>query len=161
MICLRDIRNIAIGIVTLVAAWAFPVASQAGEPGRTIFVPRAVIYPGDKLTDANLIERELLVTADNPPVFGEREQDLLGKIARRTLLPDELIPENGIRAQDVIKQGRTYKLTYSSKFLTIVGLGVPLQSGTEGEIISVRNPSSGIIIKARVKADQTLTVDDR
>lgn len=161
MICLRVIRDAIVRAVALAAMCAFPAAAHALDPGRTIFVPRAVIYPGDKLTDANLIERQLLVTPDNPPVFGEREQDLLGKVARRTLLPGELIPENGIRAQDLVKQGRTYKLTYSSKFLSITGVGVPLQSGSEGEIISVRNPESGIIIKARVKSDQTLTVDDR
>jgi flagellar basal body P-ring formation protein FlgA len=161
MINLRVIRNIATKIMALAATCIIPVAAHAVDSGRTIFVPRAVIYPGDKLTDANLIERQLLVSSDNPPVFGERQQDLLGKVARRTLLPGELIPENGIRAQDLVKQGRTYKLSYNSKFLTITGLGVPLQAGSEGEIISVRNPETGIIIKARVQADQTLAVDDR
>jgi flagella basal body P-ring formation protein FlgA len=36
---------------------------------------------------------------------------------------------------------------------------VPLQSGAVGEIISVRNPTSGMIVKARVLPDRTLTVD--
>ena len=161
MMGLRDIRRTILSGMAVFVLLAFPVAAFGEDPGRTIFVPRAVIYPGDVLTNSNLIERELLVSADNPPVFGEHQQDLIGKIARRTLLPGELIPENGIRAQDVVKQGRTYKLTYNSKFLSIVGLGVPLQSGSTGEIISVRNLESGLSIRARIRSDQTLAVDDQ
>ncbi|MBS0251882.1 MAG: flagellar basal body P-ring formation protein FlgA [Proteobacteria bacterium] len=147
--------------LALLAACAIASSARAEDPGRTVFVPRAVIYPGDRLTEENLIERQLIVDPDNPPVFGEREQDLLGKVARRTLLPGELIPEMAIRAVDLIKQGRTYKLVYSSKYVSIVGVGVPLQSGAAGEIINVRNPESGIIIKARIEPDQTLAVDDQ
>ncbi len=145
----------------LLALCAFPVAVYADDIGRTVFVPRAVIYPGDRLTDAALIERQLLVTPDSPPVFGEREQDLLGKVARRTLLPGELIPDTAVRTEDLIKQGRTYKLTYNSPFVSIVGVGVPLQSGSAGEIVNVRNPETGIIIKARIEPDQSLAVDDQ
>ncbi|CCB67550.1 MULTISPECIES: flagellar basal body P-ring formation chaperone FlgA [unclassified Hyphomicrobium] len=153
-------KTVQLGL-TLLAACAFASNALAEDPGRTVFVPRAVIYPGDRITDANLIERQLIVDPGNPPVFGEREQDLLGRIARRTLLPGELIPEMAIRAEDLVKQGRTYKLVYNSKYVSIVGVGVPLQSGAAGEIINVRNPESGVIIKARIEPDQTLAVNDQ
>jgi flagella basal body P-ring formation protein FlgA len=157
----RKTQNMVLLGLVLLAASAVASAVRAQDPGRTVFVPRAVIYPGDRITEANLIERQLLVEPNNPPVFGEREQDLLGRVARRTLLPGELIPEMAIRTEDLIKQGRTYKLVYSSKFVSIVGVGVPLQSGAAGEIINVRNPESGLIIKARIEPDQTLAVDDQ
>jgi flagellar basal body P-ring formation protein FlgA len=159
-----DARNIRMAIrmgIAVLAACAFAGAANAQEPGRTVFVPRAVIYPGDRITDTTLIERQLLVSADNPPVFGEREEDLVGKFARRTLLPGELIPDTAVRSQDVVKQGRTYKLTYNSQYVSIVGVGVPMQSGSAGEIINVRNPETGIIIKARIEADQSLMVSDQ
>lgn len=158
------VRNIRIAIqrgVAILAACAFTGAANAEDPGRTVFVPRAVIYPGDRITDATLIERQLLVSPDNPPVFGEREEDLLGKFARRTLLPGELIPDTAVRSEDIVKQGRTYKLIYNSQYVSIVGVGVPLQSGAAGEIINVRNPETGIVIKARVEADQSLAVSDQ
>ncbi|MBS0235468.1 MAG: flagellar basal body P-ring formation protein FlgA [Proteobacteria bacterium] len=145
----------------LLAVCVFSTAALAQYSGRTVFVPRAVIYPGDKLDDANLIERQLLVTPANPPVFGEHEEDLLGKVARRTLLPGELIPETAVRTENLVRQGRTYKMTYNSKFVSIIGVGVPLQSGSAGEIINVRNPETGIIVKARVEPDQTLSVDEQ
>jgi flagellar basal body P-ring formation protein FlgA len=157
----RTIRTaIQIGIAVL-AACAFAGVANAEDPGRTVFVPRAVIYPGDRITDGTLIERQLLVSPDNPPVFGEHEEDLVGKFARRTLLPGELIPDTAVRSQDVVKQGRTYKLTYDSQYVSIVGVGVPMQSGSAGEIINVRNPETGIIIKARIEPDQSLTVSDQ
>ncbi len=77
------------------------------------------------------------------------------------LLPGELIPDTAVRTEDLIKQGRTYKLTYNSPFVSIVGVGVPLQSGSAGEIVNVRNPETGIIIKARIEPDQSLAVDDQ
>jgi flagella basal body P-ring formation protein FlgA len=147
--------------IAVFAACALTSAANAQDPGRTVFVPRAVIYPGDRITDATLSERQLLVSPGNPPVFGEREEDLLGKFARRTLLPGELIPDTAIRSEDIVKQGRTYKLTYDSKYVSIVGVGVPMQSGGAGEIINVRNPETGIIIKARVEPDQSLAVSDQ
>ncbi len=157
----RDIRNAVHLGAALVAVCAFSSAAPAQDSGRTVFVPRAVIYPGDKLDDTNLIERQLLVTPNNPPVFGEHEEDLLGKVARRTLLPGELIPEMAVRKENLVRQGRTYKMTYSSKFVSIIGVGVPLQSGSAGEIINVRNPETGIIVKARIEPDQTLSVDEQ
>jgi flagellar basal body P-ring formation protein FlgA len=162
MIGVRSMRNArGFAAATLLAICAVSVVAHATEGGRTVFVPRAVIYPGDVITTEALVERKLLVPPNNPAVFGERSEELLGKVARRTLLPGELIPGSAVRTQELIKQGKTYKLTYESPFVSIVGVGVPLQSGSAGEIINVRNPDTGLIIKARIRADQTLAVDDQ
>lgn len=162
MMLVRSMRCArAFAAVALLAICAVSVVAHATEGGRTVFVPRAVIYPGDVITTEALIERKLLVSPGNPPVFGERSEELLGKVARRTLLPGELIPGSAVRTQELIKQGKTYKLTYESPFVSIVGVGVPLQSGSAGEIVNVRNPDTGIIIKARIRPDQTLAVDDQ
>ncbi len=162
---MNAVRNMRQGLcftaAALLAACATIVVAHATEGGRTVFVPRAAIYPGDVITQDALVERRLLVRPNNPPVFGEDQGELLGKVARRTLLPGELIPGSAVRTQDLIKQGKTYKLTYETPYVSIVGLGVPLQSGSAGEIINVRNPDTGIIIKARIKPDQTQTVDDQ
>lgn len=154
-------ERLCFAAAALLATCAAITVAHATEGGRTVFVPRAVIYPGDVITPETLVERKLLVRPNNPPVFGEDQGELLGKVARRTLLPGELIPGSAVRTQDLIKQGKTYKLTYETPFVSIVGVGVPLQSGSAGEIINVRNPDTGIIIKARIKPDQTLTVDDQ
>jgi flagella basal body P-ring formation protein FlgA len=74
---------------------------------------------------------------------------------------NEYVPRSAIREENVVLQGRPYKVIYSSETLSIVGTGIPQQAGSIGEMISVRNPSSGVLFKARVQADQTLAVDEQ
>jgi flagella basal body P-ring formation protein FlgA len=160
---MTTIRRLA-GALPLLVCVALGFA--AGDPARaaevhTVLVPRNVIYPGDVITADALVERQVQRDIGSPAVFGEHPQDLVSKVARRTLMRGQLVPESAVHAQEVVTQGRPYKMTYNSEFLSIVGVGVPLQSGAVGEMISVRNPTTGIIIKARVEQDRTLTVDDQ
>lgn len=127
----------------------------------TVFVPRHVIYPGDVITADALVERQVQRDDGSSAIFGENPQDLVGKVARRTLMRDQFVPRSAVHEQDIVKQGRPYKMTYNSEFLSIVGVGIPLRSGAAGETVPVRNPTSGVIIKARVEPDRTLTVDDQ
>jgi flagella basal body P-ring formation protein FlgA len=127
----------------------------------TVFVPRNVIYPGDVITSDALVERQVRRDDASPAVFGENPEDLVGKVARRTLMPDQLVPHSAVHEQNVVLQGRRYKMTYNSEFLSIVGVGEALQSGAVGEMIPVRNPTSGVIVKARVEQNRTLTVDSQ
>jgi flagella basal body P-ring formation protein FlgA len=154
----------AAGFLSLIFALALGMGagdrSVAAEM-HTVFVPRNVIYPGDVITADALVERQVRREDGARAIFGENPEDLVGKVARRTLMRDQLIPQSAVHAQDVVLQGRPYKLTYNSESLSIVGVGVPLKSGAVGESIPVRNPTSGIIIKARVEQDRTLTVDDQ
>jgi flagella basal body P-ring formation protein FlgA len=147
-------------LVFVCAAAIFGVCGAAhADEMHTVFVPRNVIYPGDVITADALVERQVSSSLENHAFFGENPKDLIGKVARRTLIAGQFVPRSAVRAEDVIRQGRPYKMTYNSEFISIVGTGVPLQSGAVGEIISVRNPTSGMIVKARVLPDRTLTVD--
>jgi len=89
------------------------------------------------------------------------QSDLACDICGRTLLRGELIPNSAIRDKDLILQGRPYKLIYNSQFVSVVGTGIPLQSASAGEMVSVRNPDTGLVIKARVQPDQTLAVEEQ
>lgn len=133
--------------------------AYADDAVRTVFVPRNVIYPGDMITADALVERKVRVSSESAAVFGENPKDLIGKLARRTLMRNEYVPRSALREQDVVLQGRPYKVIYNSDALSIVGEGIPQQAGSVGETISVRNPTSGVLFKARVQADQTLAVD--
>lgn len=71
MIRVRSMRNTrGFAAATLLAIFAASAVAHATEGGRTVFVPRAVIYPGDVITTEALIERKLLVGPNNPPVLG-------------------------------------------------------------------------------------------
>jgi flagella basal body P-ring formation protein FlgA len=135
--------------------------AYADNAMRTVFVPRNVIYPGDKITAEALVERKVQMNSESSAIFGENPKDLIGKVARRTLMRGEYVPRSALREQDVVLQGRPYKVIYSSEALSIVGVGIPQQAGAVGETISVRNPTSGVLFKARVEPDQTLAVDEK
>jgi flagella basal body P-ring formation protein FlgA len=161
MTAMRHSRALLALVALAIATGAFHAPANAAYVERTVFVPRNVIYPGDEITADALMERKFVRQGESRAVFGENPADLIGKVSRRTLLPGELIPNSAIHDKDLIIQGRTYKLIYNSEFVSIVGTGVPLQSASAGEMVNVRNPDTGVVIKARVQADQTLTVDDQ
>jgi len=148
-------------IAALLAAAILPAYAADDGIAHTIFVPASVIYPGDEITPESLTTIKVMRPEGSEAPFGEDENDLVGKVARRTLLAGQPVPASGVRTKDIITQGRTYKLVYHSEFVTIVGNGVPLQSAAAGEIVNVRNPDTGVIVKARVNADQTLAIDEQ
>ena len=151
-------KSLALGVLILLGAGA---AAYADDAVRTVFVPRNVIYPGDMITEDALVERKIRVSSENSAVFGENPKDLIGKMARRTLLRNEYVPRSAVREQDVVLQGRPYKVIYSSEALSIIGEGIAQKAGAVGETIPVRNPASGVLFKARVQSDQTLAVDEQ
>jgi len=148
-------------LLVVAACVAASGMADAANVVRTVYVPRGVIYPGDVITMDALVQGRFVRDDASPPVFGENADDLVGKVARRTLMRGELVPNSAVRQQDLIIQGRPYKLTYRSEFVSIVGTGIPLQSAAAGQMVSVRNPDTGLVIKARVEEDQTLVVEDQ
>ena len=151
-------KSLALGAIIFIGLGG---VASAEDAMRTVFVPNNVIYPGDMITADALVERKVRVSSGNAAVFGENPKDLIGKMARRTLLRNEYVPRSAVREQDAVLQGKPYKVIYNSESLSIVGEGIAQKAGAVGEIIPVRNPASGIMFKARVQADQTLAVDEQ
>lgn len=145
-------------VMILVAAfsWCCGLAVAEEEAWQTIVVPRTVIYPGDVISEGAVVDRRI---GGGQAAFGMKRDDVVGKVARRTLMRGQPIPSSAVRERDVVVQGRTYALIYKSDSLTVTGSGVPLQSGSAGQVINVRNPDTGVVIKARVSSDETLVVD--
>lgn len=140
------------------AAWA----GERGAPAeQTIVVPVRAIYPGDELDGGNVEVRSLsdFPRSGTAAGYAKSPGDIAGKVARRTLLSGQPIPMNALRGKAVVVQGRTYAMQYRSANLLITGTGVPLQSGALGELINVRNPDTGIVVKARVGDGQVLIVE--
>jgi flagellar basal body P-ring formation protein FlgA len=119
-------------------------------------VPRVIIYPGDVIGDDQLVERAFVAhTVARASVY-EARQALLGKVARRTLLPGQPIPVGGIRDPYVVTQGKTVLVVYESVGLTITTNATALQNGSVGDLVSLRNDDSGLVIKGTVASDGTV-----
>ena len=109
-------------------------------------VPTETIYPGQKITEDKLRDARFY------DVFIERgghirnRGELLGKIAKKTLIKGRPIPLGATRRSFVINSGQLVTLRYRSGMLTITAKAVSLNSAMEGQAVSVRNIDSGQVI---------------
>jgi flagella basal body P-ring formation protein FlgA len=135
-----------------------PNAARANEAEIALPVPRGTIYPGDAI-DAEALSERLFVarTVARGTVFEGREA-LLGKVARRTLLPGQPIPVNAIREPFAVSQGKPAQLVFKAEGLTITSAAIALQNGSIGDVVTARNVDSGTIVRGTVQADGTLRV---
>ncbi len=146
--------RLAAAVGLAIVAAAMPVCA-AGLP---VPVPRVTIYPGDAIRPDHLVDR--LFDAAMPglgAVHGAREE-LVGKVARRTLLPGRPIPINALRNPYLVVQGRPVLVVFEAGGLVITGYAVALQSGGQGDVISLRNIDSGAVIKGTVQPEATVRV---
>ena len=130
----------------------------AGDAATQLPVARRTIYPGDTITEDMIA----LKGADQIRGVGALVTDpesLIGRTARRTLLPGQAIPKVAIREAYVVFQGKTVSVIFHSGTVTITGIALALESGSTGETINARNPNSGIVIRGIVQPDGSLRAD--
>lgn len=137
---------------------SLPIPAMAAN-GRVV-VPRATIYPGSAITEGMLGEVNLDRETDN---FGQplatREQ-VVGKVARRTLLPGQPIGLNSLRAPFAVVSGKMVAIVYTDASLTITGRALAMQNGAVGDTITVQNVDSNAIIRGKVTADGAVEIGD-
>ena len=134
------------------------VSAPAMANGEALPVPRIAIYPGDEITPEHLTERVFRAGVSSQMALVARRDVLIGKVARRTLLPGQPVPINSVREPHTVTQGKAALIVYQAAGLTITGLGVALQSAGVGDIVSLRNSDSGTIIRGTVQADGSVRV---
>jgi flagella basal body P-ring formation protein FlgA len=130
----------------------------AAEPN-ILPVPIAIIYPGEVIKDNSLIDHDF--SADFPTskftAFDSRAA-IVGKVARRTLLPGSPIPLNAVGDPKTVANGAKVRLLFEDGGLAITAYGTALHAGSVGEIISVRNLGSGLTVSGAVQADGSIRV---
>jgi flagella basal body P-ring formation protein FlgA len=156
-------RGLAAALGLKIAAVASVLLSMPvlGQDIRSVPVPRTTIYPGDTIVEGALMDRDFRVVSRPPLPFHAERETIIGKIARRTLIAGQLIALDAIRAPFAVTQGQAVQMVYERDGLSITGQGVAMQSAAIDEIVSVRNPDTGIIIKGRVMPNHSVAVDDR
>lgn len=144
-----------------IIALAFCATGAYAVEAKMLPVPNVVIYPGDIISDQVLKDRPFKASwAVRMPVYKARDM-LVGKVARRTLLPGKPIALNAIRVPDAVKQGKTYRIEFRASGLVISGFGKALSSGAVGEMVSLRNPDSGLVVRGIVGVDGIVRVSAR
>lgn len=140
--------------VAMIAATCHAVAGEE----RVLPVPTVTIYPGDMINESMLKDRTFPENYRFRTAVVESPRVLAGKTARRMLLPGEPIPMNAVDDPKLVTRGVQTGILFEEGSLSIVGVGIPLQSGTLGETIQVKNIDSGRIITGRVQADGKIRI---
>ena len=139
----------------LAVACLLPLAAAAQE---VVLVARAVIYPGQTIADELLREVELKPDRIAPPAVARERRELVGKVARKTLLPAHYIPLASVREPYVVEPGAAVQAVFVSGGLTISATAVTLEAGAAGDMVKVRNIDSGKIVSGAVMADGTVRI---
>ncbi len=122
-------------------------------------VPRAVIYPGDVLSEESLVSRAFIAHTVARSTIHETRDALVGKVAKRTLLPGQPIPVSAIRDPYVVTQGKTAMVVFEWGGLMITTNALALQNGGIGDVVSLRNLDSGAVIRGTVASDGSVRLD--
>ncbi len=150
-------HRILVALALVIGAAGIACAEPQVRSG-ILMTPVTAIYPGDEIT-AEMVAPQSFRFGGSSENFARSLEDVVGRIARRTLMRGQPIPLSALREKAAVLQGKTYSMIYTSEFLSVAGVGVPLQSGAVGSIINVRNPDTGVVVKARVAEDRTLVVE--
>jgi flagella basal body P-ring formation protein FlgA len=144
----------ALALLTLV------VAPLAGAAALSVPVPTITIYPGEIIDDGMITEQTVQPAQLGRLVIVPQRSELVGKVARRTLLPGRPVPVIAVAEPDLIPRGAPVEIVFSEGGLTILAQATSLEAGVAGDMIRVRNSDSGVIIKAVVQEDGTVRVGE-
>ncbi len=145
--------------VIVVAVVSVGGVVSAGAASVQVPVPRLTIYPGQVIEQRMLVNK--VVSSNAVQVSAAASPDaVVGKVARHTLLPGRPIDTAALREPYSINQGEAAMIVFQSGALTISGSGLALQSGSAGDVVSVRNVDSGRIVRGTVGTDGVVHVGD-
>ncbi|MBS9479317.1 flagellar basal body P-ring formation chaperone FlgA [Ancylobacter radicis] len=135
-----------------------PAARPATAAEIHLPVAAGAIAPGDKITDDMLVDRAFPSSvASQYPIAITRAQ-LVGKVARRVLLAGNVIPVAAVGDAKVVTRGVAAELRFEQDGLVITALGVPLDSGTVGAVVRLKNIDSGKVVTGVVQDDGSVKV---
>jgi len=147
-------------MAALLLAW--PLLPGAILPAlaqeRTIPTPAQVIYPGDIIRGSMLTELSVYDAPDADGSVVESRAGLIGKIAKRTLLPGRQILAIAVENPRAVANGAHVSLIYREGPLTIVTSAQALEAGGVGDIIKVRNEDTGLTVTGRIQSDGAVSV---
>lgn len=150
------LRTARLAVLALAAALA-ATAPGLAQPER-LPVPAITIYPGDIIEETMLATGTFPAgTALNYPVVAD-VAGLVGKIARRTLLPGRLIARNTVTEPDIVSRGTVVEAQFRSGGLIISAQVLALQSGGLHDFIQARNVDSGKVIAGIVQPDGSIRI---
>ncbi|RKQ63238.1 flagella basal body P-ring formation protein FlgA [Thermovibrio guaymasensis] len=84
-------------------------------------------------------------------------KNVVGKVANRDFLPGEVFKSRDLKPNFIVRKGKPVKVVYIRGPIHIELLGIALENGAVGNIIRVKNISTGKILRCRVEKDGSVT----
>jgi flagella basal body P-ring formation protein FlgA len=148
-------RRIATFFGVVAALLWLPVAAPAADMA---VVATRIVYPGETVSADTLDQVTLRPNARVTSPFVREIEEADGKVAKRTILPGKLIPLNSLREPYLVEAGQSVTVIFQQDGLTIQATAVPLQPGSLGDVLRLRNADSGKVFTGIVMADGTIRV---
>lgn len=123
-------------------------------------VPRQTIPAGTEISHQHLIERKFPSRTAQQFAVSVHRSELVGMVARRTLLPGQPIPARSVEKPVLVRRGEPARLVFREQGLVIVMQVEALQNGGAGSFVRVRNIDSGLVVSGRVQEDGTIRVEN-
>ncbi|MBU1211174.1 MAG: flagellar basal body P-ring formation chaperone FlgA [Alphaproteobacteria bacterium] len=121
-------------------------------------VPFMTIYTGDAIAPDMLIEKRFRLSNRAVGSYIRDLDQIVGKVARRTLVAGRPIPSNALQTSEAVTEGSSVTLVFDASGFTIKGLGKAIQAGSVGDTISVQNIDSGRLVRGVIQHDGTVNV---
>ncbi len=84
-------------------------------------------------------------------------KEVIGKVAKETIRKDSLIKERMVLPNYLVKKGKPVKILYRNKGIYIELMGIAMENGVLGNIIRVKNVSTGKVLLCKVTGRNTVT----
>ena len=140
-------------VLLVVIATLAQVGISHAEP---VAVPVVTIYPGDIISADMLSDQDL---AGGGSSYMSREA-MLGRAARRTLLPGKPVLPGSVGEARVVRAGASVQIVLATGPLEILARGVAMQNGAVGDTISVRNSRSGRLVNGIVTSEGIIRIGE-
>ncbi|MBL0848616.1 MAG: flagellar basal body P-ring formation protein FlgA [Candidatus Liberibacter ctenarytainae] len=121
-------------------------------------VPSVVINAGEVLKESYL--KVLDVTNSNlQGNYAHSIKDVVGLITRRTLWPGHVIPLSALHRPYIVVRGEKVRIILSQGNMTISASAISLSDASIGDVVSVKNSDTNVVISGTVMSDRTIRVE--
>lgn len=145
-------------LTTIICALGCASFAAAQEKAPT---PAMVIYPGDVIRESMLVDTDVRDLSRGTGNYIERRAELIGKAAKRTLLPGMAISPAWVESPRAVANGAQVRVIFREDGLTIVSSAAALQPGAIGDTIRLRSNDGGMTIVGVIQADGSVQVGER
>jgi flagella basal body P-ring formation protein FlgA len=147
-------------VAALVAHAAATLSATAQDSAgiRLLPVPSTAIAPGDVIAASDLMQRKFMTTPRSLRGIALSEDEIIGKEARRSLRAGRPIHLSALMKPLAVRQGEKVTASYEESGFSISTKLLALEDGSTGDVISLRNLTTGVIVRAEVREDGKLAV---